>query len=278
MQEVYFIKSNFLEKLGKALKKFDLKAWAGKTVAVKIHMGEYGNLNYTRPPIAGKVVEVLQKAGAKPFLFDSTTKYKGSRFTVEAYYDTARRNGFTEETIGCPIVITDNSVKEKGFLDREIGVSKEVAEADRLLALSHCKGHMFAGFGGAVKNLGFGAVDAKTKGVFHLHKSKLLEHTANQCAAVLKKFRAEEMLFVNVLNDFSKFCDCHNDAPFGIMKGIGIIASQSITAIDRASMDIVNREFGRNIFNHLGYIDPSPQVDLLAEHGFGNTDYKLVEI
>lgn len=278
MKSVYFAKEKFLPKLETCLKKFGLASWKGKSVAIKLHMGEYGNLNYVRPPIAGKLVEALLEAEAKPFLFDSPTKYKGSRFTVEGYIETARKNGFTEETVGCPIVVSDNSVKAEGFLKRELGISKEVAEADALIGLGHCKGHIFSGFAGAIKNIGFGAVDAKTKGVFHLHKKNLLEHIANQCSAVLKQFDEKDMLFVNVLNDIAASCDCHNDAGFGVMKGIGILVSESITSIERASIDLINRHFERNFFKHFGYIDPTPQIELLVQHGFGSSEYKLVEI
>ena len=166
MSKVFFIKHNFLSKLERALQKLDLASLKGKRVAIKLHMGEYGNLNYIRPPIAGKIVEVLKKAGAEPFLIDSTTLYRAKRFTPKGYLDTARRNGFTEETVGCPIVISNEPVQKEGKLF-QVGVIKEIAEADALLVLTHCKGHMFSGLGGAIKNLGMGAVDSKTKKVCH---------------------------------------------------------------------------------------------------------------
>ena len=276
--KVYLIRKEFLEKLPQAMQQFDFnQRFSGKSTAIKIHMGEYGNLNYVRPPIVGKCVDELLSVNAKPFVFDSITHYKKKRYTVEDYYDTARRNGFTAETIGCPIVITDNSLQAKGFMERDVGLSKEVAEANALLAISHCKGHMFAGFGGAIKNLGFGAIDQKTKAVVHSNKKKLLEITSNNCFAVLKQFQPENTLFVNVLNDFSPYCDCHDNAPFGLMKGVGIAVSDNIAALDRASIDLMNEAFGANFFEHLGYIDPMGQVEWLEKQGF-ESEYKLEEI
>lgn len=166
MGRTFLIEDDLLPNLGKTLQEFGLGNWKGKSVAVKLHMGEYGNLNYVRPPIAGKVVEVLKEAGAKPFLIDSTTLYRQKRFTPEDYLDTARRNGFTEETIGCPIKVSNTSVQKKGRLF-PVNVIKEVAEADALLVLSHCKGHAFSGLGGAIKNLGMGCVDTATKKESH---------------------------------------------------------------------------------------------------------------
>ncbi len=275
---VYLIRKEFLQKLPSAFEKLGFRQhFSGKSTAVKVHMGERGNLNYVRPPIVGKCVEELLAVKAKPFVFDSLTKYHKHRYSVEDYYETARKNGFTEETIGCPIVITDNAVKAKGFLDREVGVSKEVAEADALLAVSHCKGHMFAGFGGAIKNVGFGTIDQKTKDVEHAAKRELLEAIANHCFAVLLQFDAANTLFVNVLNDISPYCDCHDNAPFGIMKGIGILVSDNIAAIDRASIDLINKEFGKDFFQYLGYISPLPQIELLEEQGFSSA-YTLEEL
>ncbi len=166
MSKVFFIKDNFLPKLGNALQKFDLSAWKGKKVAIKLHMGEYGNLNYVRPPIAGKIVEVLKEAGAEPFLIDSATLYKAERHTPKKYLETARKNGFTEETMGCPVLASNTSVPKDGRLF-PAGVIKEIAEADAMLVLTHAKGHAFSALGGAIKNLGMGAVDRSTKMACH---------------------------------------------------------------------------------------------------------------
>ena len=332
--KVYFIKDNFVRKLEHALGKFNLRAWKGKHVAIKLHMGEYGNLNYIRPPIAGKIVEVLKKAGAKPFLFDSTTKYRAKRHTVEDYYDTARRNGFTEETMGCPIVISNSAIEKKGVLFNA-GVCREIAEADAMVVLTHCKGHAFSGLGGAIKNLGMGAVDRKTKEACHgkanmvvdLQKCKgcaacvagcpvnaitvkkgkaVIDYErcwgcakcfkacpqgamspretmpdaglANCALAVLNCFEKKNLLFVNVLMDIAKLCDCHGDAALSEMPGIGILASDNILAIDSASVDLINQKFGKDFFDSIGYRDPKQQVEWIEKQGYGKRDYELAVI
>jgi len=332
MQEVYFIRDNFLENLQSALKKFPLQRWSGKSVAVKLHMGEYGNLNYVRPPIAGKIVETLKAAGAKPFLYDSTTKYKVKRYTVQDYYETARRNGFTQETVGCPIVISNSAVVKEGRLFN-VGVSKEIAEADAMLVLSHCKGHPFTSMGGAIKNLGMGAVDRDTKRIAH-DKAKMVVDLekctgcslcvercpveaieikdgkavidyekcwgcakcfkvcrqgaysprelmpdvalANCALAVLKCFEKSDLLYVNVLMDISAMCDCHGDARLGEMPDIGLLVSDNILAVDSASADLINKTFGRDFFDAIGYRDPKLQIQWLEEQGYGKRGYKLV--
>jgi len=137
-------------------------------IAVKLHMGEFGNLHYVRPPLVGQLVEVLQRLGNSVFLFDTPTLYNESRGTVEGYYDTARRNGFCEQVIGCSIKISDEAtqIKTDGVLG-SVGVAKDLVDADGLIVLSHGKGHPDLGFGGAIKNLGMGATNKQTKEDLH---------------------------------------------------------------------------------------------------------------
>ena len=112
MTNVILIKNNFLENLRNVASK--KKFSPNDRIAIKVHMGEYGNITHVRPQIVGAVVEELKKMGTKPFVFDTPTLYKGSRDTPEKYYESARKNGFIEETIGCPIIISDEGVKVKG--------------------------------------------------------------------------------------------------------------------------------------------------------------------
>ncbi|MFH1106149.1 MAG: DUF362 domain-containing protein, partial [Candidatus Aenigmatarchaeota archaeon] len=46
-------------------------------------------------------------------------------------------------------------------------IAKELAEADGVLVLTHVKGHTCSGFGGAIKNLGMGALSPKSKADVH---------------------------------------------------------------------------------------------------------------
>ncbi len=139
---------------------------AGDKIAVKMHFGEPGNKTSLRPEFVKKVVDALKAIGTKPFLFDSPVSYNSPRNSVEGYAKVAVEMGFGEDKMGCPSVISDSTiiVKGKGL---SYGVCEPLAEAEGVLVLTHVKGHFCSGFGGAIKNLGMGALSKATKQEIH---------------------------------------------------------------------------------------------------------------
>lgn len=88
--------TNLLDKLERlciraGLLSYELK---GQFVAIKLHFGEPGNLAYIRPNFAGRLVDLLKKQGAKPFLTDCNTLYSGRRSNAVDHVDAAMENGF----------------------------------------------------------------------------------------------------------------------------------------------------------------------------------------
>ena len=147
------------QELGKVFSK-------NEKVAIKLHMGEKGNKYYLKPDLVKVIIDVLKQLKTEPFLFDSPVIYPGGRDTVQKYYNTAKQHGFTEELIGCKIIISNEFEYVKTeHLNAE--VCKDIINADGLLVLSHVKGHMCSGFGGAIKNVGMGCVTIKTKAEIH---------------------------------------------------------------------------------------------------------------
>ncbi|MEW6439360.1 MAG: DUF362 domain-containing protein [bacterium] len=143
-------------------------------VAIKLHWGEVGNLAYLAPPLVRTVVDLVKDCGAKPFLTDANTLYRGGRRNAVDHILTAYRNGFTPETVGAPIVVSDGlrgmdyvKVKGSGIHFKELKISSAVHYADALIVLSHFKGHVLMGFGGAIKNLGMGCAAPAGKQSMH---------------------------------------------------------------------------------------------------------------
>ena len=150
----------------------------GEVVAIKLHMGEYNNTAYLRPVYVRALVDKVRSLGGNPMVVDTTTlpyfPYS-SRTTALDYYNTVARNGFTNEAVGCPIVVADGYIGTddmkidlpEGFILKEQYIASGIALADSMIALTHFKGHPMGTYGGALKNIGVGC--ASKRGKLNLH-------------------------------------------------------------------------------------------------------------
>jgi len=150
----------------------------GDSVAVKVHMGEYGGSAYLRPPVVRRVCDLIREKRGRPFVTDTTALYPGRRFTAGQYLATATFNGFTEESVGSPIVIAggeqgydgewvDIPERVSGCTMDRTKLATEILNADCMIVLSHVKGHPLSGFGGAIKNVAMGCVTKESKADQH---------------------------------------------------------------------------------------------------------------
>ena len=197
---------------------------AGDSVAVKLHMGEYGGSAYLRSPIVRRVCDLIKEAGGKPFVTDTTTLYSAGRFTASQYLATAARNGFTEESLGAPMVIADG---EKGYdgefvdiprrvsdcsLDK-IKIAKEILHADSMIVLTHLKGHELAGFGGSIKNVAMGCVAKESKAAQHRVNRGVIEISkCTGCGKCIEScaFGALALFEEKMVRDDEKCMNCNN--------------------------------------------------------------------
>ncbi len=173
---VYFAKDH--EGIRSALRTVDLSPFHGKAVPVKLHMGEPGNPYFLRPELAKLIVTEVRDAGGHPFLFDTVVAYPGERSNRAGYERVAHRHGFTRENVGCNVTIGDRGVRVVQA-DVALEVATQLYEADCMVVLSHVKGHIQAGFGGAIKNLGMGGVTKASKR--RVHYMSVPVHDAAAC-------------------------------------------------------------------------------------------------
>jgi len=155
-----------LQKLSEALNNFNMEIFTDKRVPVKLHMGEIKNKFFTKPDFVKLVVDELKKVHADPFLFDTTVAYPGLRHYVSGYQQVARLHGYTMKKIGCDIIIDDSGVV-KTVENRTFEVAWHLVNSSHIFAVSHVKGHIQTGFGGAIKNFGMGGVTKETKRKMH---------------------------------------------------------------------------------------------------------------
>ena len=158
-----------------------------KFVAVKVHFGEVGNMAFLRHQYAKVLCDHIKARGGKPFLTDCNTLYVGYRNNALNHLDAAFINGYNPLSTGVHTIIADGL---RGTDEREIPVAggeyvKEakigaaVAEADVIVSLTHFKGHVNAGFGGALKNIGMGC--GSKKGKMEMHSSGTPRIDGDKC-------------------------------------------------------------------------------------------------
>lgn len=322
-KDVFFVKLNEADKLEVFLS--ELKG----RVAVKTHFGEQGNTAY----IKADKIKGLCKFLDKPTLIETTVLYKSKRTTALGHKQVALEHGFDF----APIDIIDG---EDGDIVKEVKIDKKHFEKcyiggnldnyDSLLVISHFKGHMGAGFGGAIKNLGMGLASRKGKLAQHASIQHVVKESKciacgvclNECpvgAITIKEEKANinekiciscskciahcpttaieipwastatkdlqeriaeyamaavgsrSVLYINFLTDIVEFCDCFGDHFEPLTEDIGILVSDDPVAIDKASYDLVIKQYP-DFNKHNG----TQQLIYGEKIGLGSMNYKLI--
>ena len=135
---------------------FSPKEW----VAVKTHFGSEGAHRTVRPVFLRKIVEGLKGIGARPCVAD-TVRIKGLD-----YLDVANQNGINHLSVGAPVVLADglygkdNIMVKAGEILGEVAVASLIHDIPAMVVCSHVKGHINAGYAGAIKNVAMGGVSS----------------------------------------------------------------------------------------------------------------------
>lgn len=170
MKKVFFISSRLnhgkglLEGFSSLLKHLDISfITENKQILIKTHFGEDGNTAYLNPLYVRKAADFVKSKKAHPFVGDTSTLYRGRRNTGVSHLELALEHGFSYASINAPIVILDglksdyiHSQPIDGRHFKEIKVAGALKASDGAIILTHVKGHMLAGMGGAIKNLSMG--------------------------------------------------------------------------------------------------------------------------
>ena len=160
------------EKLSRLLDKSNLFDFVddGDSIAVKMHFGEEGNTGFVRPEYLRVICDKIKKSKAAPFLSDTNTLYRGRRTNSRDHLLLAHEHGFTKGKVGVEVRILDDTKKENIAIVnvnqksiKNAKIAKIFQQADAIVGVSHFKGHMMTGFGGALKNLGMGCATREGK-------------------------------------------------------------------------------------------------------------------
>uniref|UniRef100_A0A7C5XK43 DUF362 domain-containing protein n=1 Tax=Ignisphaera aggregans TaxID=334771 RepID=A0A7C5XK43_9CREN len=266
----------------------------GNIVAIKIHFGDmhHGGYRIIRPIFIKMLVDYVKKLGGIPFLTD-TWGLKHSVIGIENGY------GF----IGVPLIPV-SGIKETDLVKihvpnplriNEIEVGTSVFYADVLINFAHSKGHPSSGYGGAIKNISMGCVGPNTRSAIHnLEKNDTIGRAFQEGladafhAVVLNKYN--KVFHINYVMDVAPTCDCAPWSDIPIVPDIGILASEDVVALEKATIDLINQapiapysiaekagmKPGENKFLILHGKDPYIQVEALYKKGLGKMEYEIV--
>jgi uncharacterized protein len=183
--KVYFTKD-----IEKVLVNLDFSG-LGRKVAVKVHFGEKGCNTYIDPKLVRKVFEKIESLDKEPTLVECNVLYKGSRTNAKDHIATARSHGFD-----LPIEILDGEFGKDAVEIDGCKIGKGIEKFDSLVVLTHFKGHMMAGFGGSLKNIGMGL--GSRAGKLDMHstvKPSIDQSKCIGCGVCVKNCNAEAIFF-----------------------------------------------------------------------------------
>jgi hypothetical protein len=177
------------EALRRLLNRVPFDPAAGSRIGIKLHWGERGNQTFLSPQYTREIVRWLKKRGMKPFVVDTTALYSGGRRSAAESLDTAAEHGFSEKALGCPVVIGDgpdgrdiHDIPAGCRHFRTVQAASIIRQADGFVLLSHFKGHIESGFGGAIKNLSMGLASRAQKQRMHADAHPVLKAAkCNRC-------------------------------------------------------------------------------------------------
>lgn len=259
----------------------------GDNIAVKLSTGEPPASNYLRPELIKDVVEAVNGT-----IVECNTAYGGSRSETAMHYQVAEDHGFTELGKGFVIMDEDGSMVipvEGGQRLTENYVGAHFGDFDGFLVLSHFKGHMIAGYGGALKNISIGIGSQEGKNLIHTagrshtswfggEQDAFLESMADAGKSVVD-YLDGNILFINVMNRLSIDCDCNGNPAEPDIHDIGILASTDPVALDQACLDLIYQAEGNEAFVRRVEGQNGAHVLEAAEQiGLGSRTYELVNI
>ena len=332
---VYFSKS-----FEDIVKKIDFSKLKGN-VGIKVHFGEKGNKTFLKPKYSKIVYDEVVKRGYDCSLIECNVLYRGSRTNKKDHIKLAKKHGFDF----APIDILDGEIGEdevelnvENGLVNKAKIGKGIERYDSLIVLSHFKGHVAAGFGGAFKNLGMGL--GSRSGKLHMHsdvspsiqkrncvgcreclkgcdfdainmkegKAEIISERCIGCAMCIAKcqynavripwggssneelqkkivdyskaiidYFDENIVYINALTNITKDCDCMGRNMKPIMNDIGYIIYNDPVALEKASLDLVNKK-SNDKFEKINSVSNNQIIEYANKLGLGNINYDLTKL
>lgn len=262
-------------------------------VAVKISTGEPGGHNFLQPALIGDLTHLVTGT-----IVECCTAYEDKRMRVEDHWQTVKDHGFSAMA-PCDIMDEMGEVElpvKDGFHLKTNIVGSHFTSYDSMLILSHFKGHMMGGFGGALKNMSIGIASSHGKANIHsagvtsdceavwnttAEQDDFLESMADACKSVIDYMGKDNILYISVANNLSIDCDCDSNPHPPEMADIGIFASIDPVALDQACYDAVinSPDPGKkSLIERMDSRHAIHTVEAAAQLGLGVREYEIISI
>ncbi|MDR2538130.1 MAG: DUF362 domain-containing protein [Bifidobacteriaceae bacterium] len=285
--KVYFTKDISPTGLAKVYEALDAQPH-GK-IAVKISSGEKGGHHYLQPAL---IKDLIQSVNGT--IVECNTAYGGARGNSKEHWQVIEEHGFDQIA---PVDLMDENgeieipVKKHRQIAYDV-IGKNFANYDYVLVLSHFKGHIAGGFGGAIKNISIGIASSRGKLWIHnagagdsewmkgVAQDDFLEAMAEAALAIIDYKGPQNFAYVNVLNNLSVDCDCDPNAAEPDMHDLGILSSLDPIALDQASVDLVYQApDSRSLKTRIEEKNGLHTLEYAAsELGLGSLDYELISV
>jgi uncharacterized Fe-S center protein len=195
MEIVRFLPSNRMnsDDFSILLEPYRVTGNSNDLTAVKIHPGEEGNSSYIPASLVKLVIRALHLPERRTFLTDTTVLYGGRRMNAPDYISLTHSHGFRMPELP-PFIVADGlagtdeyTITLPDHCETKVArLAGTLAGTDRAVMISHFKGHLLAGFGGAIKHLGMGW--AAKAGKLYQHSSVMpfvAESRCTMCSACI---------------------------------------------------------------------------------------------
>lgn len=274
-------RNTILQKLEKLVKAAGIETidFEKKFTAIKIHLGEPGNIAYLRPNFSKVIVDLIKAQGGNVFLTDCNTLYVGRRKNGLEHLDSAYENGYNPFATGCHVIIADG-IKgtdealvpvEGGEYVKEAKIGHAIMDADIFITMTHFKGHESTGFGGCLKNIGMGCGSRAGKMEMHsAGKPIILTDKCKGCKVCSKNCAHGAISF-----DENKKASINHDKCVGCGRCIGSCNHDAVKSVNNETNDILNKkiaEYSKAVVHnrpnfHISFvIDVSPYCDCHVEN------------
>ena len=283
---VYFTRSITPESL---VKVYEALGWTPEgPVAVKISTGEPPASHPLAADLIGPLVRRVQGT-----IVECNTAYGTARSSLAPHLQLAKWRGYTaiagvdilDGTGDMALPVTGGTHLKENY------VGAHLADYRSCLVLSHFKGHVRAGYGGAIKNLSIGFGSSEGKHWIHTaatswtsirapEQDDFLESMADAAKSVSDYMgHGERMAYVNVMNNLSVDCDCNGNPAPPEMADVGILASTDPVALDQACMDIVySAPDSAALIERIESRNGLHTLEAAEANGLGSRTYRLVEL